>query len=206
MFFTVFFIAVLWINIPCFVSVGEIEHLNNITRLLFRLYQSMGIFYIIIANALLCVILFLQSKFTHTNLYTYKKIKTKYDNFGNDATQLYIIGRDLDFLYDDKFKKQTDRILHLGNNCHLLCEKTQDKTLMELYNKASRQGVQVNFYTREDNIINLKGQIKIDQSGNKKAIFTSKQNKKYVLLDIDNQFLVSSILERCFEVYENKNS
>ena len=50
--------------------------------------------------------------------------------------------------------------------------------------------------------VNLKGQIKIDQSGNKKAIFVSRQNNKYILLNIENQFLLASILERYLDVYE----
>ncbi len=31
----------------------------------------------------------------------------------DDAVELYVIGKDLDFLYEKDYKKQTDRIEHL---------------------------------------------------------------------------------------------
>ena len=202
LFFTVCFIITLWVNIPCFVNVSHLEETNNFFMLPFRLYAELDILYIIGANILLGIILFLQSKFTNKVEYTYKEIKRVYDNFGNDAVELYIIGKDLDFLYRPKFEKQTNRILHLKNNCKLLCELTTDEKLLDLYKKISKEGVEIKFYTQSDNITNLKGQIKIDQNGNKKAIFTSRLGKKYQLLNTENQFLVSTILERCNKVYK----
>lgn len=202
LFFTVCFIITLWINIPCFVKVSHLEEANNFFMLPFKLYAESDIFYIICANILLGIILFSQSKFTNRVEYTYKEIKRLYDNFGNDAVELYIIGKDLDFLYKPKFEKQTNRILHLKNNCKLLCELTTDEELLDLYKKISKEGVEIKFYTQSDNITNLKGQIKIDQNGNKKAIFTSKLGEKYQLLNTENQFLVSTILERCNKVYK----
>lgn len=65
--------------------------------------------------------------------------------------------------------------------------------------------MEIRFYIERDNVINLKGQIKTDQSGIKKAIFTPRLNKKYLLISTDNQFLVSTILERCLKVYEKKD-
>lgn len=202
LFFTVCFIFTLWVNIPCFVNVSDLEKTNNLLMLPFKLYAELDIFYVICVNILLGIILFLQSKFTNKVEYTYKEIKKVYDNFGNDAVELYIIGKDLDFLYRSKFEKQTNRILHLKNNCKLLCELTKDEKLLDLYKKISKEGVEIKFYTQSDNITNLKGQIKIDQSGNKKAIFTSRLGKKYQLLNTENQFLVSTILERCNKVYK----
>lgn len=202
LFFTVCFIIVLWINIPCFVSISDLEEGNNLTMLPFNLYAQFGILYILFTNILLGIILFLQSQFTNKVEYSYGEIKKIYDNFGSDAVELYIIGKDLDFLYKDKFEKQTERVLHLKNKCRLLCESTTDKNLLDLYKRVSEQGVEIQFYTQNDNITNLKGQIKTDQRGIKKAIFTSRLNKKYLLLSTDNQFLVSTILERCINVYQ----
>ncbi len=200
-FFTVFFIIILWINIPCFVSLSDLENSNNLITLPFKYNEQLGILYTIGANSLLGIILFFQSKFTNKTEYTYYEIKKMYDNFGYDAIELYVIGKDLDFLYEKKFKKQTNRILHLKSNCKLLCELTTDKRLLDLYKKISAEGVDVKFYTKCDNITNLKGQIKIDQNGYKKALFTSRLNKKYLVINIENQFLVSTILERCIKVY-----
>ena len=202
LFFTICFIITLWVNIPCFVNVSHLEETNDFFMLPFKLYAEWDIFYIICANTLLGIILFLQSQFTNKVEYTYKEIKRVYDNFGNDAVELYIIGKDLDFLYRSKFEKQTNRILHLKSNCKLLCELTKDEKLLDLYKKISQEGVEIKFYTESDNITNLKGQIKIDQNGNKKAIFTSRLGKKYQLLNTENQFLVSTILERCNKVYK----
>lgn len=129
LFFTVCFIITLWVNIPCFINLSQLEETNSFFILPFKLYAELDIFYIICANILLGITLLLQSKFTNKEDYTYKEIKREYDNFGNDAVELYIIGKDLDFLYRPQFEKQTNRILHLKNNCKLLCELTKDEKL-----------------------------------------------------------------------------
>lgn len=207
LFYTIFFIVTLWINIPCLVNGSELKEISsNFMMLPFKLIEEFGIFYIIFANAILCVVLYLQSLFSNNPTYTYKEVKRKYDCFVDDANELYIIGKDLDFLDKKEFKKQTDRIMHLGNRCKLLCESTNDKRLLDLYKNVCQQGVEIKFYTKNDNITNLKGQIKIDHNGYKKAIFMSRKNKKYLLLDIENQFLVASILERYNEVYKSSST
>ena len=205
LFFTICFIIVLWINIPCFVSLSNIEQSNNLATLPFNLNAKFGILYIIFANLLLGVILFLQSKLTNKIEYSHGEIKKIYDSFGDDAVELYVIGKDLDFLYEEKYKRQTDRIEHLKNHCKLLCESTTDEKLLNLYRKVAQQGVEIRFYIQKDNVTNLKGQIKTDQSGIKKAIFTPRLNKKYLLISTDNQFLVSTILERCIKVYQKSD-
>lgn len=86
-----------------------------------------------------------------------------------------------------------------------MCEPTTDERLLNLYKKVSKQGVEIRFYIEKDNVTNLKGQIKTDQSGHKKAIFTPRLNKKYLLISTDNQFLVSTILEQCIKVYPQKD-
>ncbi len=205
LFFTICFIIVLWINMPCFVSLSSLEQGNNLAKFPFYLNDKFGILYVIIANLLLGIILFLQSKLTNKTEYSHREIKNIYDRFGDDAVELYVIGKDLDFLYKEKYRKQTDRIEHLKNHCKLLCEATTDENLLNLYRKVSKQGVEIRFYIHKDNVTNLKGQIKTDQNGIKKAIFTPRLNKKYFLLSTDNQFLVSTILERCIQVYEKND-
>ncbi len=205
LFFTICFIIVLWINIPCFVSISNLEQGNNLAEIPFKLYAKFGILYTIFANILMSVVLFLQSKFTNKVEYSHREIKKIYDSFGDDAVELYVIGKDLDFLHKNKYEKQTNRIEHLKNHCKLLCEPTTDNKLLDLYRGVSEQGVEIRFYMQEDNVTDLKGQIKIDQNGIKRAIFTSRVNKRYRLLRTDNQFLVSTILGRCIEVYEKKD-
>lgn len=205
LFFTICFIIVLWINMPCFVSLSSLEQENNLSMIPFYLNAKFGILYIIFANLLLGIILFLQSKLTNKVEYTHGEIKKIYDSFGDDAVELYVIGKDLDFLYEKDYKKQTDRIEHLKNHCTLLCESTTDEKLLNLYKKVSVYGVKIRFYIQKDNVTGLKGQIKTDQNGIKKAIFTPRVNKKYHLISTDNQFLVSTILNRCKKVYKKRD-
>lgn len=207
LFYTVCFIITMWINIPCFVNISELKEIsNNLMMLPFRLHDELGIIYIVFANVMLGLVLYLQALFSSNLTYTYKEVKRKYDCFGDDAIELYIIGKDLDFLDKKEFKKQTDRIIHLGDRCKLLCESTNDEKLLDLYKSVCQQGVVIKFYTKNDNITNLKGQIKIDHNGNRRAIFMTRLNKKYLLLNIENQFLVESILERYIEVYKNSST
>ncbi len=168
----------------------------------FYLNNKLGVSYIIIANLLLGVLLFFQNQFSNKKRYSYKEIKSMYDSFGSDAVELYIIGKDLDFLYKEGFDRQTERVLRLKQRCKLFCESTHDESLLNLYKKVSDQGVEVHFYSKKDNITNLKGQIKINQSGVQKAIFTTKTDKKFFVLNIDNQFLVSTILNQCVKTYK----
>lgn len=205
LFFTICFIIALWINIPCFISLSDIEKNNSLALLPFNLNAEFGILYIIFANMLLGIILFLQSRLTNKVEYSHSEIKKIYDNFGEDAVELYVIGKDLDFLYEKDYKKQTDRIEHLKKHCTLLCESTTDEKLVDLYKKVSVHGVEIRFYMQKDNVTGLKGQIKTDQNGIRKAIFTPRVNKKYRLLSTDNQFLVSTILKRCMKVYKKKD-
>ncbi len=86
-----------------------------------------------------------------------------------------------------------------------MCESTTDEKLLNLYKKVSVHGVKIRFYIQKDNVTGLKGQIKTDQNGIMRAIFTPRVNKKYHLISTDNQFLVSTILNRCKKVYEKKD-
>lgn len=204
-FYTIFFIITLWINIPCFINISNLSD-NNLMMLLFKLSNELGIGYALFANTILCVVLYFQTSFSNRYTYTYKQVKRRYDVFGDDASELYIIGKDLDFLDKREFKKQTNRIIHLKDKCKLLCEATTDTKLRDLYERMNKQGVEIRFYTENDHITNLKGQIKINQNGDKKAIFMIRKNTKYTLVNIENQFLVASILEQYNEVYENSNT
>ena len=202
LFFTLFFIITLWINIPCFIGGMVIKNVDELTAWFMKCSNELGILYTIIANLILGVLLYLQGKWWNKTAYTYNSIKKIYDEFGENAIELYIVGKDLDFLYEKKFMKQTNRIIALGKKCKLLCEMTQTEKLLEKYNKVNQNGVEIKFYMKNDNITNLKGQIKVDQNGNKKAIFMSRENKKYKLMEIENQFLITSILERYNEIYK----
>lgn len=195
-FFTLFFLFSLWLNSPCFVNVSNLENGNSLLAFPFKAYSQLSIIYIIIVNVLLVAVLHWQSKFINKTEYTYKEIKRMYDEFGEDAVELYAMWKDLDFLDKEKFQRQTNRIFHLKNNCKLLCNPTKDIKLLNMYKRACGKEVEVRFYSKSDQITNLKGQIKTNQKGIKKAMFTSKTKKKYNLTKINNQFLISAILEK----------
>lgn len=203
LFFTVCFILILWINLPCFIDLSALNGTDsNFMMLPFQFHSQLDILYVAIANAVLAFLLCWQASFSNKRLYTHREVKKSYDRFGEDAVVLYVIGKDLDFLYNKKYKKQTDRIIHLGNKCKLLCEPTNNEELLNLYRNVRKEGVEIRFYRKSDNMTNLKGQIKVDQNGSKKAIFMSRKDKKYLLLNIENQFLVASIEERFLDIYE----
>lgn len=145
---------------PCFFDLPIRELNDNFFMIPFSLFGRFNIVYIIVANIMLGVLLLWQSKLFDKKKYTYKEIKKIYDEFGRDAIELYVIGRDLDFLYGKGFEKQTERIIHLRDKCSLLCEKTIDTKLIELYKKVAENGVQIKFYTEKDNITNLKVKLK----------------------------------------------
>ncbi len=204
---TVTFIFGLWINIPCFIDFSHLEVSdNNLMYLSVKLCNKYGIIYILLANIVLCIVLNCQAKFLNRNLYTKREIKRRYDNFVNDANELYIIGKDINFLNNDAYKVQINRIVHLGKNSRLLCQATNDKELKKLYKEFCEKGVGIKFYMEKDNITNLKGQIKIDQKGYKEAIFVCRKNKKYEMIKIDNQFLIDAILEKYKDIYINASA
>lgn len=205
--FSSFSVLTIWVNAPLFIDANAIQNstFSSLLSFPFYIYSQIGggIVYIILTNVILCIASHYADSFLNRKYYTHKEVKRKYDNFVEDAARLYVIGRDIDFLDKDDYKSQADRIKSLRDSCSLLCEKTDDIKLLKLYKRVvedSRVGIR--FYQKDKSITNLKGQIKIDQRGNKKALFMSKEGTKYIVIEMEHHFLVQAILDRYIQVYE----
>ena len=75
---------------------------------------------------------------------------------------------------NEEYRTQREKIRSLGNNAKLLCSRSDDKKLIELYHNLLKDGIQVRAYTSRDGITNLKGQIKIDEHNDKLGVFVLK--------------------------------
>ena len=206
-FFSTLSVLAIWINAPLFIDINAMQNSIPLCSLSFPYYiysqKEGGVVYLILANVVLCIVSYYGDRLLNRRFYTHKEVKRKYDKFVEDAAQLNIIGRDIDFLSKEDYKSQTNRIKSLRGRSLLLCEKTDDSKLLELYkNVAENSHVGIRFYQKDESLTNLKGQIKIDQSGNMKALFMSKKGTKYIVIEMEHRFLVQAILDRFNQVYE----
>lgn len=203
---SILFVLAIWVNAPLFIDAAVLQGSMPSGPLSWPYIYSQkenGIGYLLLANVVLFLVCYFVDFLLNNRYYTYKEVKKKYDNFVVDAAQLYIIGRDIDFLDKAEYKSQTNRIKSLRGRCELLCEKTNDGKLLNLYRSVTAEsGVDIRFYQNDKSLSNLKGQIKIDQSGNMKALFMSKQGTKYIVFEMEHRFLVQAILDRYNQVYE----
>lgn len=200
-------IIAIWINAPLFIDSGVLQNNPASTSKLFLLPYEMskmpgGIVYLILADVALSGAINALDALLNKRYYTHAEVKKKYDDFVVDAAQLCIIGRDVDFLGKEEYKIQAERIKTLRGNSRLLCEQTDNSTLLELYQDVEKSGVNIRFYQKDESMTNLKGQIKVDQSGNVKALFMSRTGEKYTVVEIEHQFLVKAILGRFNEIYD----
>ena len=125
------------------------------------------------------------------------KICKEFNNFCSDATELTIIGNDLDFLLDEKCKPQKDRILKLRDKCTIICTELDNSKissnslksaeeytkLVELYDEFSRNGVKIRCITNDvknafPELGKVLGQIKETNFG-KSVKFVTKEGKKF---------------------------
>lgn len=223
--FTVWMIFAVWVNIPAFVVIPDGVVLpDGVATLPFKLYQSSGIFYVLLTNAFLEAFgIYLGKEWNKEKRYTPEQVKEKFDEFSSDATELKIIGRDLDFLHKEKrgkFQQQQDVIYKLKNRCQLLCEYTTDPKIVEMYHFLIQQGIRIRCYTAASSseITNLRGQIKVDSRGIRKAMIITKTNdcynkslKKrtstnnvcYEVLDMTNAYIIDSVSMSFDESFNN---
>lgn len=176
--YTVLTCFIFYLNAPNFLSIMEgTSPKNTFLSFPFVLYQELGTIYIVITNFLLAKIgMNLGQKKGDQDQYNNWKIKSRFDRFSIDATELKVIGRDLDFLLDNgnTYHKQQEKIRNIGNHAKLLCSWTNDCKLIELYHDLLNSGNQVRAYTSRDGIANLKGQIKTNERNEKSGLFVFK--------------------------------
>lgn len=223
--FTLWLIFTVWVNVPSFAVIPDGVVLpGGPATLPFKLYQSLGVFYVLLSNAFLAAFsIYLGKEWNKEKRYTPKQVKEKFDEFSSDATELKIIGRDLDFLHNEKrveFQQQQDVIYKLKNRCQLLCEYTTNPKLVEMYHFLTQQGIGIRCYTAASSseITNLRGQIKVDSHGIQKAMIITKTNDCYnkslnqrsstnnvcyEVQDMTNAYIIDSVSRRFDESFNN---
>lgn len=210
--YTIWTFIIFWINIPCFfVGVEGLEAKYSFFKAPFDLYNLFGTAYVILENIFLGLLgIRIGKGWEKINYVNDKKIKKMFDDFSNDASELRIIGRDLDFLNDSDYKDQTEHIKKLKDKAMLLCEQTDDIELIKLYHKLLEEGNQVRFYTKREGIANLKAQIKIDMHRNESGLFASKIKystlncqKRFEVNKMESGFILHTISKEFDEVFKN---
>lgn len=216
--FTVFTCGIFYLNIPNFLSVVEGTQVKNIFfSIPFTLYNTLGTIYIVCTNILLALIGIYLGK-SKNNKLSRKKTKERFDHFSSDATKLKIIGRDLRFLLNNdniEYRTQREKIRNLGNNAKLLCARTDDSELIDLYHDLLKNGIQIRSYTARDGIANLKGQIKIDELNKRSGLFVLKtpqppkyfcksaQSNLFEITGIRNGYLLEAVDQQFDKTFSN---
>lgn len=172
--------AVYWLNAPNYLSVipgTEIQ--SDFFSVPLRLYQQLGQIYVVLCNLLLAMSgVLVGRQWERKKKYRQKEMKHIFDCFVSDATELKIIGRNMKFLLDEKYKGQKEVIEKLGRKAQLLCAVPEDQEMIQLYNDLMNRGIQVRAYSNREGIENLKGQIKTDGHKREIGIFTYKNIEK----------------------------
>lgn len=210
--FTALTCAIFYLNSPNFLSVIEGTKLkNNFFSWPFTLYSKWGTAYIIVTNLSLTLIGLYLGK-NSNNKFNSWSVKKQFDYFVLDATNLKVIGRDLDFLLDDgneRYRVQREKIRSLGNHASLLCSRTNDINLIELYHDLLKAGTRIRAYASRNGITNLKGQIKVDGNNKKSSLFVLKSLPSASLFnkfqfDVDAQKTPNAIL-KLFHIMDQSN-
>lgn len=192
--YTIWTFAIFWFNTPSFfIGVEGLTPKYALFNIPFELYKIFGIWDVVVGNILLMLAGgAIGSSWDRTNYVDEKNIKRKFDRFSKDASELRIIGRDLDFLNNSEYKDQTEHIKKLKDKAYLLCEQTSDPELIELYYQLIQNGNHVRYYTQREGIANLKAQIKIDMHRKESGLFATKidYSTKRGILDVNNPFEV----------------
>lgn len=177
--FSVWTCAIFYLNAPNFLFISEKDKLKTAFFYIpVSMYESIGVVYFFISNLLLAAVgAYLGQNRNTKNKFNGWKIKEKFDNFILDATEVKIIGRDLDFLLDKDYHGQWEKITKLRGNAKILCERTNDIKLIGLYHELLENGIQIRSYTSRDGIANLKGQIKVDEHKKSAGLFVLKYPK-----------------------------
>lgn len=207
-----------WTALPTICNVPEgIEWKSSFLDLFFSWYSKNPQLYIVISVVFQFLvsygiywIIMMTTKKEVSNVYTAAEIQKRYKVFLQDATQLYIIGGDMDFLLN--CEEQKNRIVELGNRCTILFRNsevgTQKEKLKKLYKELLDKGVRLGVYSEESgNFKNIRGQIKIGADGKKSCLvvntnaFTNGQ-KQYEVLNLQNQFIIEIILKSYEELFD----
>lgn len=211
--FPIWVILTFYVNMPNFLYIADGTKIKSLwyIKIVFECYDNYSWIYIILSNFCMTLMgICLAGREGRKSIYTKNQIKEKFDSFILNATEIKIIGRDLDFLLDDSFIQQRKVIEKLKEKSKLLCEYTDNSKLINLYQNLLVNGVQVRSYPSRVGIANLKGQIKVDDHNEHSGIFVLKSTEKpdlfpenvlshfkkietFHLTELENSFLLDSV-------------
>ena len=212
--YTIWSMAIFWLNIPNLLNVVDGFEIKYMwLKLPFQLAETGGIIYYILSNILLAIAgIYIEKNWEKSQRISEKEVKKEFDSFTSDASEIKIIGRDLDFLSDNNYKQQREHIKKLKNKAKLLCEQTNDSSLIKLYHELIENGNQIRYYTKKEGIANLKAQIKIDTRTRPAGLFAThidyahENKKQFELMTLDSGFLLQTISKEFDRVfYESLN-
>lgn len=209
--FSVWICIIIWLNAPNFLSIIDGSTLKkSVFTLPFELFYNYGIAYTIISDALLTSAGILFGKqWAADSKYSKSQTKKEFDTFIQNATEIKIIGRDLDFLLNNNYSSQLSKIKKLKQKAKLLCEQTNDEELIKLYRDLIENGNQVRCYSSRDGIANIKGQIKTDNSKSTYGIFVTDciRNRRgiptYEMTKMSSGYLVDSVSQQFDYTFDN---
>lgn len=193
--YTLWTFIIFWANAPILLVGAEgLEIKQTIFKIPFELYKLLDIVYVIFGNILLAMAgNWIAKSREKVNCVNEKTIKKKFDDFSKDASELKIVGRDLDFLAHEDYRDQAEHIKKLKNKAQLLCEQTDERELIELYHNLIKNGNLLRYYTEREGIVNLKAQIKVDMHRKEFGLFATKidYSSKNELLGHHNNFEIN---------------
>lgn len=221
--FPVWVVLTFYVNMPNFLYIADGTKLKDLflIKLIFECYKNFNWTYILLSNLCMALAgLYFSNPEGLKNIYTKNQIKNKFDSFIMNATEVKIIGRDLDFLKDESFAQQRNVIEKLKSKSKLLCEHTDNPELIDLYQQLLDKGVQVRSYSFREGIANLKGQIKITDHNEHSGIFVLKSTERpgsfpynvislfkkietYYLTEMENSYLLDSVSRSFDETFRN---
>lgn len=207
--YTVWTFVIFWVNMPCFfVGTENLELKNNLFVIPFELYNLLDLGYVIFGNILLAIAgIWIGKSWGKIVCVDEKTIKKRFDSFSNDACELKVIGRDLNYLGNEDYLDQSNHIKKLKDKAKLLCEQTDNPKLIKLYQGLIKDGNQVRYYTKREGIANLKAQIKIDMHRNEYGLFATKidysSSKKFEVNNLDSGFLLHTVSKEFDRIFKN---
>lgn len=202
------------INIPTFMSPLE-KYKFKIIELIFVLYNKSTFLYILISNILVNLFIPLLYKLLVNKISSKKNVCKEFNNFCEDANELIVLGKDLDFLQSKKNVIQKEKIKKLNSKCRIICqeisrpskfkinqntdEDIKYKESIHLYNELYKSGVNIKCFPntidqKYSNFKKMLGQIKITAT-TKSMKIVSKVGKKFENIDVNGIDLVE-LLEK----------
>ena len=146
------------------------------------------------------------------DIYTSHTMEKRYVEFIKDSKKVYILVRDLDFLNKETVKEEKSKIIKMGKDCKIIFERKENYSseVRSLISELQKAGVELKTYPENDekNIRNIKGQFKMNVTGNYECLVIGNQGygeneDKFKLIDMDNRFLSNALWKMVKGFFDN---